>query len=320
MVAGAPARYDLRIAVPGEATLRAPVGLREITWDGDGLELNGEPLVLRGAALPADARGHGDALTGARRGQDHRRPARGRRERDALAAAARHRACSTRLDAAGILVWQEIGPWEPAGRWRAETPAQIAAARDRALRAAEAGQAHPSVLAWTLTNEAPGQGHPAQQQYVRQTARALHELDPDASRGRRPVGLGAAPPEPGRLFERLDAIGVTDYIGWYEARPDCRRRRRRWPRDRIAHLRACFPTSRSSSPSSARSAARASRATGSAACASRRAARPRLRELHAEPGSGMLVWSLRDCRRRCRASAWSGCSGRSPATWLSSAS
>ena len=83
-----PQRYDLRIDDPGEATLQRPIGLREISWDAGGLALNGEPLVLRGAALPPDARGHGDALTDRRRGNHRRGAAQRRRERDALAAAA----------------------------------------------------------------------------------------------------------------------------------------------------------------------------------------------------------------------------------------
>jgi beta-galactosidase/beta-glucuronidase len=134
-----PQRYELRLAVPGESSLSEQVGLREITWDGDGFELNGAPLVLHGAALPADASGHGDALTG----RDEDRMIAELRAVGANATRSQlplSQSMLDRLDAAGILVWQEIGPWEPAGRWRAQTPEAIAAARDRALRTAEAGQ------------------------------------------------------------------------------------------------------------------------------------------------------------------------------------
>ena len=191
-----------------------------------------------------------------------------------------------RLDAAGILVWQEIGPWEPAGRWRADTPAQIAAARDRALRAAEAGQAHPSILAWTLTNEVAGNGQPGQQEYVRQTAPRLRELDPDAPGRGRPVGRACCPARAGPLFAELDAIGVTDYVGWYEGLDlDAAGQAALDARAHRASCAACFPASRSSSPSSARPAARASRARRSAACGfqAELLAR-RMRELRDEPG------------------------------------
>ena len=36
-----PTLYDLRIDVPGEASLRRRIGLREIAWDATGLQLNG---------------------------------------------------------------------------------------------------------------------------------------------------------------------------------------------------------------------------------------------------------------------------------------
>ena len=235
-----PQRYALKIAVAGEATLARPVGLREITWDGDGLSVNGDRIVLAGAALPADARGHGDALTE----RDERRMIAQLRSLGANATRSQlplSQPMLDRLDAAGIFVWQEIGPWEPAGRWRANTPAQLAAVRDRALRTAEEGQTHASILAWTLTNEAPGQGHPGQQRYVATTARRLHAFDPG-----RPVAAdlwgSRLPRSDGPLFAELDAIGVTDYIGWYERPLDGAPAQAALARERIAKLRA--PVSR----------------------------------------------------------------------------
>ncbi len=289
-----PTRYELRLAVPGEAALDQQVGLRAITWDGDGLYLNGSPLVLHGAALPADASGHGDALTA---GDEDRMIA----ELRAVGANATRsqlplsQSMLERLDAAGILVWQEIGPWEPAGRWRAQTPVAIAAARDRALRTAEEEQTHASVLAWTLTNEAPGQGFPAQQQYVQQTARALHASDPS-----RPVAAdlwgSKLPRADGPLFSELDAIGVTDYIGWYERSTDPAASQNQLASDRIAKLRGLFPgkplvVTELGAAGSPRVAAGG---FGSLRFQANLLSR-RIRALHDEPGvSGVLVWSLRD--------------------------
>ena len=82
---------------------------------GGRLQLNGEPLKLRGASLQEDAPGRGDALTDA----------------DADAIVARLKAIGAnatrsqhplsdalleRLDAAGILVWQGVGPVDAPGR------------------------------------------------------------------------------------------------------------------------------------------------------------------------------------------------------------
>ena len=288
-----PRRYELRVAVAGESSLRRMVGLREITWSGDGLRLNGDPLVLRGAALPADARGHGDALTA--------------RDEEALIAGLRAVGANAtrsqlplaqsmleRLDAAGILVWQEIGPWEPAGRWRANSPAQQAAARDRALRTAEQDQPYASIVAWTLTNEAPGQGHPGQQRYVVQTARKLHAFDPG-----RPVAADLwgkqLPRSNGPLFSELDAIGVTDYIGWYEG-PGTARGDAALASQRIAKLRRLF----AGKPlvvtelGAAGSPRMATNEFGGLQYQADLLAR-RIRGLRDEPGlSGILVWSLRD--------------------------
>jgi hypothetical protein len=290
----APALYDLRIDVPGEASLRHRIGLREISWDDGSLRLNGSPLKLHGVALPPDARGRGDAL----RPADERRIVAGLRAAGANATRSQlplSESMLARLDAAGILVWQEVGPWEPGGRWRFETPAKIAAARDRAVRVVEAAQANPSVLAWTLTNELAGNGRPALQEYVRRTAHALHELDRT-----RPVAADLwgrrLPDRGGGMFDALDAIGVTDYIGWYEKLDLDPGEQAAQARERLQRLRSLFP----GKPLLVTEVGGAgtSRVSGDgfgglrfqAALLSRR-----LRGLLDEPGlSGAIVWNLRD--------------------------
>lgn len=288
-----PRRYELSIAVPGEASLRRMVGLRELRWNGDGLYLNGAPLVLRGAALPVDARGHGDALSAG----DERRLIAGLRAVGANATRSQlplAQSMLERLDAAGILVWQEIGPWEPAGRWLAETPAAIAAVGERALRAAGEGQPHASILAWTLTNEAPGEGQPGQQAYVALTARRLHAADAS-----RPVAAdlwgSRLPSSDGPLFAELDAIGVTDYIGWYEG-PSSPRAQAALAAERLARLRTLFPGKPLvvTELGAAGSARMPGDAFGGLRFQAALLAR-RIRELHEDPGlSGTLVWALRD--------------------------
>jgi hypothetical protein len=289
-----PERYDLRIDDPGEATLQRKVGLREISWDGGGLELNGTPLVLRGAALPPDARGHGDAMTTA----DEDRIVEDLRAAGANATRSQlplSQSMLERLDEAGILVWQVVGPWEPAGRWRADTPPRIAAARDRALRTVEAQQAHPSILAWTLANEVSGQGQPGEREYIAQTTRRLHELDPT-----RPVAVdlwgssltrtGGAP------FAGLDAIGMTDYVGWYDAVDRSPDEQAAVTDERLARLRGLFP----GKPvvvtefGAAGSDRTAPRAFGGRQFQADLLAR-RIAAFSADPAlSGALIWSLRD--------------------------
>jgi hypothetical protein len=122
-----------------------------------------------------------------------------------------------RLDAAGILVWQEIGPMEGPGNWTSTTPRlqRAALARDRIT--VEQDRTHPSVLAWNLANEASHQGHDGgQAAYTQAAARLVHQLDPG-----RPVALdvwgrGLPADDRGPMYRDIDVFGVTMYEGWYE--------------------------------------------------------------------------------------------------------
>ena len=64
-----------------------------------------------------------------------------------------------RLDDAGILVWQGIGPVEGAGAWYSSSPGLLVAAEAQATTAARAEQLHPSIFAWNLVDEVAGDGH-----------------------------------------------------------------------------------------------------------------------------------------------------------------
>ncbi len=211
-----PARYDLALTT-GSTTLRRKVGLRELRRSGRRLLLNGRALRIAGAGMPMDAKGRGDALTAA----DQDRIVDELRAIGANATRSQHPLSDEmldRLDAAGILVWQHIGPFDKAGRFWARTPRRRATAMARAVATAERTAAHPSVLAFNLANEVAGRGHPkGQARYIDTLARALH---------RRVPGIfvvadvwGRHPPRSagGRLFRNLDAVGLTEYIGIFEA-------------------------------------------------------------------------------------------------------
>jgi hypothetical protein len=291
---GSPSLYDLRIDVPGEASMQRKIGLREIGWNGGGLMLNGLRLVLEGVGLPADARGRGDAL----RRIDEERIVDGLRAAGANATRSQlplSESMLARLDAAGILIWQEVGPWEPGGRWRFTTPAKLDQARDRAMRVVEAGQASPSVLTWTLTNEIAGNGQPTQQEYVRRTARALRAMDPT-----RPIAADiwgrVLPNRPGPMFDELDALGLTDYIGWYEGLDLDDAGQAAKAAERVAKLRSLF----AGKPIvvTELGAAGSRRIPGDAFGGLRYQASMlsrRLRGLRDMPGvSGVMTWNLRD--------------------------
>lgn len=211
---GSPNLYDLDLKIGDESEYRARVGLRQVTWGGGRLYLNGKPVALRGASIQEDVQGVGDALDPPE--QQHivddlqRLHANATRSQHPL-----DLGLLERLDAAGILVWQGVGPVDPAGGWSADTPKLMHNAEKRVRVTARQAQAHPSIIAWNLANEVSGNGHSGgQDRYVHDMAQMLHQTDPG-----RLVALDIwgthAPRNPGTIYDGVDAIGETDYVGWY---------------------------------------------------------------------------------------------------------
>jgi beta-galactosidase/beta-glucuronidase len=219
---GSPSLYALHLAVPDESAWHARVGLREIRRDGGAVLLNGKRLRLHGASINEDAKGHGDALTG----PDMDAIVRELKALGANATRAQH-ALSVplleRLDRAGIMVWQGVGPVDAPGAWTSDTPELAQAARRRVRAGVRQLQLHPSVIAWNLVNEIAGNGHDASQvAYVRDMARELHREDPG-----RLVAVdlwGSHPPRgvPGAIYRDVDAVALTNYIGWYDGADESR--------------------------------------------------------------------------------------------------
>jgi hypothetical protein len=211
-----PNLYDLDLKVGDESDYRLRVGLRQITWTGGHLMLNGSPLLLRGASIQEDIRGRGDALTPG--------------DQDAIVDELRNLGANAtrsqhpldpglleKLDKAGILVWQGVGPVDPSGDWSSDTPALEAVAERRARVTINEAQTHPSIIAWNLANEVAGNGHPGgQAKYVEDLASWIHANDPG-----RLVALDIWGPHPpkvaGPIYSQVDAIGETNYLGWYES-------------------------------------------------------------------------------------------------------
>ena len=212
---GHPSLYELQLSEGTESSFSARVGLRELSWRGGRLYLNGAPVLLHGASLMEDAQGHGDALTPS---DDDRLVS----ELDAIAAncvRSQHPldpALVEKLDAAGILVWQGIGPVEAAGNWHETTPALVRAAEAQAITSVRELALHPSIFAWNIADEIAENGHSsAELAYVRSLAAWLHRHDPT-----RMVALEAWGDHPpalaGAIYSAADAVAETDYTGWYD--------------------------------------------------------------------------------------------------------
>ena len=207
-----PSLYELALRVPGESSYAARVGLRELTWHGGEAYLNGALLRLHGTSIQEDADGHGDALSPS----DDDTIVRELKAIGADVVRSQHPldpAMLERLDAAGILVWQGIGPVEGAGNWYSTTPQLREEAELQARTAVIAAQLHPSIFAWNLADEIAGEGRDAAEvAYVRNLTSWLHAHDPT-----RMVAVdvwGDHPPRvAGALYTGVDAVAETDYLG-----------------------------------------------------------------------------------------------------------
>jgi beta-glucuronidase len=211
-----PNLYTLNLSISQESGYSARVGLRQLTWNEGRMFLNGRQLKLHGASIQEDALGHGDALTPS----DQDRLVSELEAIGANAVRSQHPldpAMLERLDAAGILVWQGIGPVEGASEWQSDTPALLREAKQQASTAVLAAELHPSIIAWNLVDEVANNGHDADEvNYVQSMTNWLHAHDPT-----RMVAVdvwGDHPPlHAGSLYKNVDAVAETDYTGWYDS-------------------------------------------------------------------------------------------------------
>jgi len=235
-----PNLWNLELAVPGESTYRARVGMREVVAEGTALKLNGRTIKLRGASFHEDVFGRGDAL----RPVDQDRIVSELKALGANATRSQHPldpGMLERLDAAGIMVWQGIGPTDAPGAWTSKGEERVRVAKERARTTVRTDQLHPSIITWNLANEVAGGGHPdGQIPYIDEMAAELHRRDPS-----RPVALdiwGAHPPrETSRIYRNIDMIGWTNYIGWYESTHAGADTLREKIKGRLSALRNVFP-------------------------------------------------------------------------------
>jgi hypothetical protein len=234
-----PNMYALSLTLGPKTSYSANVGLRQLTWHGGHLYLNGTQLELHGASIMEDARGDGDALTPS----DDAQIVGELKEIDANVARSQHPldpALLERLDEAGILVWQGIGPVEGAGNWYSTTPALLADAEQQAKTAVIAEALHPSIFAWNLVDEVARNGRDSQEvAYVRTLTRWIHAHDPT-----RMVAVdvwGDHPPEEaGPLYSEVDAVAETDYSGWYDYPQDTPAQLAAKMRARLAAMQRTF--------------------------------------------------------------------------------
>lgn len=290
-----PNLYELTLAVGQESSYSARVGLRQLTWSGSKMYLNGQRLTLHGASIQEDIEGHGDALSPA----DQDGLVRQLKAIGANAARSQHPldpALLERLDAAGIMVWQGVGPVDGAGNWTSKTPALLREAEQRVRTTERQAQLHPSIVVWNLANEVAGNGHPGgQAQYVQAMAQWLHANDPG-----RLVAVdvwGDHPPTvAGALYSHVDAVAETDYSGWYDSPHDTPAQITALIRSRLARMHKTFADKVQiiSEFGAESNGLNATNSPGGYAYQSQLLTN-HIKTYEADPTlSGMLVWDLRD--------------------------
>jgi beta-glucuronidase len=205
-----PNLYELKATAAGQTTT-IHFGVRQWSKAPDGHPLlNGRRLDLRGASFHEDTLAHGAALTTT--------------DEDTIAAqlvalganfTRQHYPPSERLleafDRVGIVFWEQIPVWRLRGK-------DLARARlrhtilDRLRQTILRDRNHASVITWGVANEIVRGGR-AETSYLTQAKALIRKLDPTrffaVDQTLSPhVRLPAA-------FKKLDALGISEYVGWY---------------------------------------------------------------------------------------------------------
>lgn len=209
------ARFTLRDGRRVVQVERRQVGLRSVEVKQSHIYLNNRRLNLRGASIHEDMPGHGAALT--ERDMDQM-------VGDLKAVRANvtraHYLLSDRLlsklDRAGIMVWNE------APIWQRDNGANLLAnpkERQRALltvrRTVKAGRNHPSVITHSVANELNHRPDllGGTKAFLSQAARWARLIDPTL-----PVALDIKSqlgiPEQ-FVYQNFDILGINQYFGWY---------------------------------------------------------------------------------------------------------
>jgi beta-glucuronidase len=214
-----PKLYRVTLSAAGDS-VQDDIGFRRIETRDTKILLNGEPIFLRGVSLHEEAPYRGGRAFSA--------------DDDAtLLGWAKELGCNfvrlahyphnegmTRLaDKMGLLVWSEVPVyWDSA--WT--NPATLQNAQDQLRENITRDHNRASVILWSIANETPVD--PARNEFLNKLAAEARQLDP--TRLVTAASNHVEHPDPHTrvindpLGEFLDVIGVNEYVGWYEGRPE----------------------------------------------------------------------------------------------------
>ncbi|MDR3741795.1 MAG: glycoside hydrolase family 2 TIM barrel-domain containing protein [Terracidiphilus sp.] len=212
-----PKLYDVTITAGADA-IHEQMGFRTIETRGTQILLNGKPVFLRGISIHAEA---------------PYRTGRAYSDKDAetLLGWAKDLGCNfvrlahyphdeTMLRAAdrmGLMVWSENPVYWALEFDNPKVPAKAEQQLDEEIGGL---RNHASIVLWSMANETPNT--PARTHFIETLADRTRKLDNTrlitAALLVRAEGMTKIVDDP--LGKALDVIGVNEYIGWYEQRPE----------------------------------------------------------------------------------------------------
>ena len=212
-----PKLYKVRITA-GQDVIEDLIGFRTVETRGTQILLNGNPVFLRGISIHAEA---------------PYRTGRANTDKDAetLLGWAKEMGCNfVRLahyphdesmlraaDRMGLMVWSENPVY-----WalQFDNPKVLAKAEQQLEEEIGTSRNHASIILWSMANETPNTE--ARTHFLETEAAHARELDPTrlitAALLVRGEGHKKIVDDP--LGKTLDVIGINEYIGWYEAKPE----------------------------------------------------------------------------------------------------
>jgi beta-glucuronidase len=195
---------------------RVRIGLRTVAVRNGLLELNGEPIELRGASIQEDVDGHGPALTDADVAStvDQLKTVGANVTRAHYALDER---LQRKLDEAGILVWTQAPIYHRDELLK--TPAERGAALATVRAAVLATRNHPSTITHSVANELSvvPDTVPGTAAFLREARLLTLDLDPTL-----PASVDTLS-YPGyarqAAYAQFALLGINSYFGWYPGKP-----------------------------------------------------------------------------------------------------
>jgi beta-glucuronidase len=234
-----PYLYDVSLSARGgggSAGYELYSGVRSLSVKGGQLQLNGKPVHFRGVFMHEDDPEQGGAVP-------HAREELFVKLADQIGATVlrTHYPFTPYLqelaDREGLMIWSEIPVYQIASRYLALKKVRRLAARMLTDNIRANGN-HPSVMAWSISNELRSQPGAIETAYYRAQARLAKRLDPTrlvalAIQGYPSVGCQSA-------YDPIDLIGLNSYFGWYQG-PDGELADRDKLSDYLDQMRRCYP-------------------------------------------------------------------------------